>query len=50
MNPVDLDTQFLGVYRRDLIKMFAEVLQALGRKRAVVLNGAGSMDERLASR
>ncbi len=45
MNPVDLDTQFLGVYRRDLIKMFAEVLQALGRKRAVVLNGAGSMDE-----
>ncbi len=45
MNPVDLDTQFLGVYRRDLSKMFAEVLHALGRKRAVVLNGAGSMDE-----
>nr|WP_295970567.1 anthranilate phosphoribosyltransferase [uncultured Bacillus sp.] len=45
MNPVDLETQFLGVYRRDLIYMFAEVLQALGRKRAVVLNGAGSMDE-----
>jgi anthranilate phosphoribosyltransferase len=45
MNPVDLDAQFLGVYRRDLIKMFAEVLHALGRKRAVVLNGAGSMDE-----
>lgn len=45
MNPVDLDTQFLGVYRRDLAKMFAEVLHALGRKRAVVLNGAGSMDE-----
>ncbi|WP_394232425.1 anthranilate phosphoribosyltransferase [Niallia oryzisoli] len=45
MNPVDLDTQFLGVYRRDLAKMFAEVLHALGRKRAVVLNGAGSIDE-----
>ncbi|KAA9025773.1 anthranilate phosphoribosyltransferase [Niallia endozanthoxylica] len=45
MNPVELDTQFLGVYRRDLAKMFAEVLHALGRKRAVVLNGAGSMDE-----
>ncbi len=45
MNPVDLDTQFLGVYRRDLSRMFAEVLKALGRKRAVVLNGAGSMDE-----
>jgi len=45
MNPVELDTQFLGVYRKDLAKMFAEVLHALGRKRAVVLNGAGSMDE-----
>jgi len=45
MNPIELDSQFLGVYRRDLTRMFAEVLQALGRKRAVVLNGAGSMDE-----
>lgn len=45
MNPVNLDYQYLGVYRRDLTKMFAEVLQTLGRKRAVVLNGAGSMDE-----
>jgi anthranilate phosphoribosyltransferase len=45
MNPVELDSQFLGVYHRDLTKMFAEVLQSLGRKRAVVLNGAGSMDE-----
>lgn len=45
LNPVDLDAQFLGVYRRELLQMFAEVLQALGRKRAVVLNGAGSMDE-----
>lgn len=45
MNPVDLDTQFLGIYRRDLAKKFAEVLRTLGRKRAVVINGAGSMDE-----
>lgn len=45
MNPVELDSQFLGVYRPDLTRVFAEVLQALGRKRAVVLNGAGSMDE-----
>ena len=45
MNPVDLETQFLGVYRRDLTHMFAKVLHELGRKRAVVLNGAGSMDE-----
>ncbi|MBU8877996.1 anthranilate phosphoribosyltransferase [Bacillus sp. FJAT-29790] len=44
-NPVELETQLLGIYRRDLTVMFAEVLKALGRKRAVVLNGAGYMDE-----
>jgi anthranilate phosphoribosyltransferase len=40
-----LDYQLLGVYRRDLLPVFAEVLQNLGRKRAVVINGAGFMDE-----
>lgn len=44
-NPVKLDSQLLGIYRRDLIEMFAEVLKILGRKKAVVLNGAGFMDE-----
>ncbi|MGZ4160730.1 MAG: anthranilate phosphoribosyltransferase [Neobacillus sp.] len=44
-NPIDLDYQLLGVYRRDLLNVFAEVLQKLGRKRATVLNGAGFMDE-----
>jgi anthranilate phosphoribosyltransferase len=44
-NPIDLDYQLLGVYRRDLLNVFAEVLKQLGRKRAVVLNGAGYMDE-----
>ena len=44
-NPIDLDYQVLGVYRKDLLPVFAEVLQNLGRKRAVVINGAGSMDE-----
>ena len=44
-NPIDLDYQLLGVYRRDLLNVFAEVLHKLGRKRAVVLNGAGFMDE-----
>ncbi|MDZ5473751.1 anthranilate phosphoribosyltransferase [Bacillus sp. 31A1R] len=44
-NPVQLDSQLLGIYRRDLIDHFAEVLKSLGRKRAVVLNGAGFMDE-----
>lgn len=44
-NPVNLDYQLLGIYRRDLLDMFAEVLLRLGRKRAIVLNGAGHMDE-----
>jgi anthranilate phosphoribosyltransferase len=44
-NPIDLDYQLLGSNRRDNLEMFAQVLNKLGRKRAVVLNGAGSMDE-----
>lgn len=44
-NPVDLHSQLLGIYRSDLIDMFANVLQNLGRERAVVLTGAGNMDE-----
>lgn len=44
-NPIELDYQLLGVYRRDLLNVFAEVLMKLGRKRAIVINGAGFMDE-----
>lgn len=44
-NPVDLSTQFVGVYRPDLIYKVASALQQLGRKRALVINGAGQMDE-----
>ncbi|PLS16531.1 anthranilate phosphoribosyltransferase [Bacillus sp. M6-12] len=44
-NPVNLETQLLGIYRRDMLELFASVLQRLGRKRAVVVNGAGFMDE-----
>jgi len=44
-NPIELDYQLLGVNRRDLLNVFAEVLKKLGRKRAVVINGAGFMDE-----
>ncbi|MGM7635087.1 bifunctional anthranilate synthase component II/anthranilate phosphoribosyltransferase [Bacillus sp. Hm123] len=44
-NPVELDTQLLGIYRRDMLDMMASVLDRLGRKRAVVINGAGFMDE-----
>ncbi|MFJ7638749.1 anthranilate phosphoribosyltransferase [Peribacillus sp. NPDC097264] len=44
-NPVQLETQLLGINRRDMLELFAEVLHKLGRKRAVVIHGAGSMDE-----
>ncbi|MFT8320470.1 MAG: anthranilate phosphoribosyltransferase [Bacillus sp. (in: firmicutes)] len=44
-NPINLESQVLGIYRKDFTELFAEVLKKLGRKRAVVLNGAGSMDE-----
>lgn len=44
-NPIHLETQLLGVYRRDTLTMMAEALRRLGRKRAIVINGAGYMDE-----
>ena len=44
-NPVDLKTQLLGINRGDMLETFAEALHQLGRQRAVVVNGAGSMDE-----
>ncbi|MEN2767056.1 anthranilate phosphoribosyltransferase [Ornithinibacillus xuwenensis] len=44
-NPVELETQLLGIYRRERLTMMAEVLNQLGRKRAIVVNGAGYMDE-----
>lgn len=44
-NPVELDSQLLGIYRRDMLGMMAESLKKLGRRRALVVNGAGYMDE-----
>lgn len=44
-NPVNLDTQMLGIYRRDKIQLMGEVLKKLGRKRAVIINGSGFLDE-----
>lgn len=44
-NPVQLDYQLLGLYERKYLALYAEVLKKLGRKRAVVVNGAGFMDE-----
>ena len=44
-NPVSLDYQLVGLYERSYLPIFAEVLRRLGRKKAVVVNGAGYMDE-----
>lgn len=44
-NPVDLDTQLMGLYRVELQEMVAEALHQLGRRRAVVITGPDNMDE-----
>lgn len=44
-NPISLESQLVGVYRRDMLETVAKALKQLGRKRAIVLNGAGYMDE-----
>ncbi|UFT99068.1 anthranilate phosphoribosyltransferase [Radiobacillus kanasensis] len=44
-NPVQLESQLLGIYRRDMLESMASALHQLGRRRALVVNGAGYMDE-----
>lgn len=44
-NPYDLTAQFTGISKRDFAMEYAAVLSMLGRKRAVVVSGAGGMDE-----
>jgi len=44
-NPIPLTTQMVGAYQRDKLMDLATVLHRLGRKRAIVLTGAGAMDE-----
>jgi anthranilate phosphoribosyltransferase len=44
-NPIDLDTQLVGAYKKEMLPMLAESLRKLGRRRAIVVNGAGGMDE-----
>lgn len=44
-NPIQLSSQMLGVYQRDKLVTIAESLHQLGRKRAIVINGADEMDE-----
>ncbi|MBE1553315.1 anthranilate phosphoribosyltransferase [Filibacter limicola] len=44
-NPITLKTQFTGINRPDFIMEYASVLRMLGRDRAIVVSGAGGMDE-----
>ncbi|WP_459500791.1 anthranilate phosphoribosyltransferase [Bacillus sp. C1] len=44
-NPIELETQFVGIYKRDMLRPVAEVLRKLGRKQALVVNGSGFLDE-----
>ncbi len=45
VNPLRPTAQVLGVARKDLLDPVAEALQKLGLKRAVVVHGAGGIDE-----
>jgi anthranilate phosphoribosyltransferase len=44
-NPAGARAQVVGVYSPDLVKTLAEVLAALGARRAFVVHGAGGIDE-----
>lgn len=44
-NPARADRQLIGVYDKNLGRKFAEVLQNMGSKRAMVVAGADGLDE-----
>lgn len=44
-NPVNLETQMMGIYREDLQELAARVMDNLGRKRAIVITGPDHLDE-----
>ncbi|MEA1924209.1 MAG: anthranilate phosphoribosyltransferase, partial [Pseudomonadota bacterium] len=44
-NPAGANVQLLGVYDRSLTTTLAAVLQGLGNQRAMVVHGAGGLDE-----
>ncbi len=43
-NPLDLETQLMGLYRVEL-QGYLLIRQQLGRKRAVIITGPDNMDE-----
>ncbi|MDG4943494.1 anthranilate phosphoribosyltransferase [Staphylococcus agnetis] len=45
INPFKLDYQVMGIYDPHRIAITAETLLRLGRKKAIVIHGAGGMDE-----
>jgi len=44
-NPAQADYQVLGVYKEELVMPLAQVLKNLGLKSAMVVHGAGGVDE-----
>jgi len=44
-NPIPLEAQFTGINRPDFIMEYASVIRMLGRERALVVSGAGGLDE-----
>ncbi len=44
-NPASLHAQMIGVYAKEQMQPLAEALIHLGRKRALIVHGAGGMDE-----
>lgn len=44
-NPVNLQTQLMGLYRVELQELVARALRGLGRQRAVIITGPDNMDE-----
>lgn len=44
-NPLPIEMQMTGVYRRDMMEPMADALMRLGRKRGLMVHGAGGMDE-----
>ncbi|MBN1621657.1 MAG: anthranilate phosphoribosyltransferase [Endomicrobiales bacterium] len=44
-NPAGANSQVLGVYSKDLLKMLANVLKKLGTRKAWIVHGADGLDE-----